>query len=438
MEVADGLHGAHETRGMRGESLKIVHRDVSPDNVMLAYAGHIKLIDFGIAKSQDGQAKTAGGTIKGKFRYMSPEQSAGLPCDRRSDTYSLALILWEMLTGKQVFEAKEPWMLLQQVREARVVKPSTVVPTLPPKLDAAVLKALSKDPKDRPQTAHDFRRMLAEAMPAALGIDAPHISALLQEVMAKDIAQDRAKLPVGAQFIPQAKEGTQTGQEEVLRTMTIHAEDIEIMAAGDPAALKAGPRGRRPSQRHLPTMKLPSLDDPYATSAAKDPDELEIRRRPGRTWLVIGGAVVVAGAIAAILATQTGGEADTPAPARAAAPPTSVATAATDPAPPPASEPGSGLQAPGSGSGTEARSPQPEAPAADSASASDSDSASNSDSASDSDSDSVTAAASPTRTRRNRGGTTTAATSRATKTTKTTRATTTTGRRGAVFVDDDF
>src|SRR5262249_46281106 len=107
MEVAQGLHAAHETTDDHGASLGLVHRDVSPQNVLLSTSGYVKLIDFGIAKARGFGERTRTGTIRGKLSYMAPEQAFRRPLDRRADIYALGVLLWEMLVGRKLFEAED-------------------------------------------------------------------------------------------------------------------------------------------------------------------------------------------------------------------------------------------------------------------------------------------------------------------------------------------
>src|SRR6201999_3718703 len=161
MHISEGLHAAHETRDEQGRMLNVVHRDVSPENVLLAYAGHVKLIDFGIAKAYGRKHKTQEGLLKGKFRYMSPEQAQAKAIDRRTDIYQLGIVLWEMLTLRKLFDAETDTDLLAQVREPRIAPPSALVDRIPGGLDAAVMAALDPDPARRPADALSFARLLS-------------------------------------------------------------------------------------------------------------------------------------------------------------------------------------------------------------------------------------------------------------------------------------
>jgi serine/threonine protein kinase/TolB-like protein len=156
-ELADALAYAHALTGSDGRPLEIVHRDVSPSNVMLTRQGGVKLLDFGIAKakSQVRDERTRTGTLKGKLSYMSPEQADGLPIDRRSDLFALGIVLYECLTVERLFRGGDDLETLRKVREAKVWPPSSVRPELSPDVDAVVVKLLARLPEARYQTGAD-------------------------------------------------------------------------------------------------------------------------------------------------------------------------------------------------------------------------------------------------------------------------------------------
>lgn len=179
--VAAGLHHAHEHRDVDGNPLEIVHRDVSPSNVLLTYDGNIKLVDFGIAKIAARGPATVAGSLKGKVSYMSPEQCRGELVDRRSDIFSLGTILWELTTGRKLFGLDTLGLeLLRQVERADVPPPTSIIPNYPPELEALVLKAMARDRKDRYATAQDFRNALEEF---TLKHQIPHSSSRLSAHM---------------------------------------------------------------------------------------------------------------------------------------------------------------------------------------------------------------------------------------------------------------
>jgi serine/threonine protein kinase len=151
--AAAGLHHAHERRGPDGKPLGIVHRDVSPSNIMIGYDGSIKVLDFGIAKAAARSAETVSGVIKGKFAYMSPEQCRGRDVDRRSDVFALGIILYEITTQHRCFRAESDFDTMHRIVTGDVVLPSRLVSDYPAGLQAIVMKALAVDPTQRYQTA---------------------------------------------------------------------------------------------------------------------------------------------------------------------------------------------------------------------------------------------------------------------------------------------
>jgi TonB family protein len=159
-KVASALDYAHRRRDAEGNDLNIVHRDVSPQNILISYEGDIKLCDFGIAKAASKASRTQSGALKGKIQYMSPEQAWGKPIDRRSDLFSLGVVLHELLTGQRLFRGDTDINVLEKVRSAEVAPPSKSNPEVPQNLDAVVMKALARDPDERYANASDMLRDL--------------------------------------------------------------------------------------------------------------------------------------------------------------------------------------------------------------------------------------------------------------------------------------
>ncbi|WP_404371773.1 serine/threonine protein kinase [Corallococcus coralloides] len=160
-EVARGLHYAHRLR-VNGELLNLVHRDVTPHNVLVSYDGAVKLTDFGIAKA--GNKLTNPGVLKGKFAYMSPEQARGESVDVRTDVFALGVVLWELLTGGRLFQGDSEIAVLRAVQESTIVPPARLNPDVPPDLDAAICRALERDLSKRFQTAGELERALAQCV----------------------------------------------------------------------------------------------------------------------------------------------------------------------------------------------------------------------------------------------------------------------------------
>src|SRR4051794_5493698 len=159
-KIAAALDYAHRKRDFEDKEMGLVHRDVSPQNVLISEEGDIKLCDFGIAKAASKASHTQAGALKGKLQYMSPEQAWGRNIDRRSDIFALATVLFEMLTARKLFSGDNELSILEQVREARVTAPSESNDEVTPQIDAIVLKALQKDPVNRYQTAGEMQRDL--------------------------------------------------------------------------------------------------------------------------------------------------------------------------------------------------------------------------------------------------------------------------------------
>lgn len=154
-QAAAGLHYAHE-RTSGGKSLSIVHRDISPQNLVISFEGVVKIVDFGIARAELRQTKTKVGTIKGKFAYMSPEQCVAKNIDRRTDVFALGVIVHELLTGRRLFKRDSPYDTYQAVLECAVPAPSSMNRDLDPTIDEIVKKALAKDKEQRFATSEAF------------------------------------------------------------------------------------------------------------------------------------------------------------------------------------------------------------------------------------------------------------------------------------------
>jgi eukaryotic-like serine/threonine-protein kinase len=155
-KMCEGLDYAHRKKDQMGRDLNIVHRDISPQNILISFEGEVKVIDFGIAKAAGKATKTQAGILKGKFGYMSPEQIRGLPLDRRSDVFAIGVCLYEMLTGERLFVGESDFSVLEKVRKAEVAPPSTYNRKIPEQLEKIVLRALAKDVDERYQYASEL------------------------------------------------------------------------------------------------------------------------------------------------------------------------------------------------------------------------------------------------------------------------------------------
>jgi eukaryotic-like serine/threonine-protein kinase len=283
--VLHGLHAAHEARSERGEPLGIVHRDVSPHNILVGGDGIPRLLDFGVAKAAGRMQESRSGEIKGKLAYMAPEQVRG-DADRRTDVYSTSVILWEGLTGRRLFRGDNDAMLVYEVLEGKVEPPSRHAAGIPAELDALVLRGLATDPATRFATAREMARALEQVTAVA---SASAIGEWV-ETLARDSLADRAR------HVEAAEESSAS---------------LGVPRASNPSFPAHGPAAREPADAAPGevTRSLPSTAPSTATdrSAPRDPETMptrlwsahsyEPRRSPSRhaRSLVLYGALVVAG-----------------------------------------------------------------------------------------------------------------------------------------------
>ena len=194
-KICEGLDYAHKKKDAAGKPLGIIHRDISPQNILISYEGELKVIDFGIAKAASRSSKTQAGVLKGKFGYMSPEQVRGLPLDRRSDIFAIGTILYELLTAERLFYGDSDFETLEKVRNVDVPPPSQVNPATPKTLEKIILRALSKDVEGRYQWAAEMAEDLNAFL---LGHDpvfsAQNLSQWMREQFAVEMRRERLVL----------------------------------------------------------------------------------------------------------------------------------------------------------------------------------------------------------------------------------------------------
>jgi serine/threonine-protein kinase len=194
-EVCAALGYAHRKTDFYGRPLGIVHRDVSPENVVVSFEGTVKVLDFGIAKASGAVETTRAGEVRGKLSYMSPEQCRAEPLDGRSDLFSLGACLYEWLTGHKLFTGETAAGVMEAVTTGRLWRPSYFVPDIPPALEAIVMKALERDVRRRYQTATDFQldldRFLAghEFNPSSI-----HLANFMRQLFADELEDELARM----------------------------------------------------------------------------------------------------------------------------------------------------------------------------------------------------------------------------------------------------
>ena len=276
--VCAGLHYAHERRGPKGQLLDVVHRDVSPSNVVVTYDGSVKVIDFGIAKATNRLGETTHGAIKGKPGYMSPEQVLGEPLDRRSDIFCVGIMLYELTTGTRLFGPKHAESLrLRAIIEGNVTPPSKLVPTYPPELEKIVQKALGKEPKERYATALDLQRALeAFALASRSDISPSRLASFMNETFEDELEKWHAAEQSGVSLAEHVVRGSQA----------------RLPPSPDGVATKT--EGRRSGvNEYAPTMKAL-----YRPETPAPPNRGGEARRGG-AWRTIGLALVIAVLLAA-------------------------------------------------------------------------------------------------------------------------------------------
>jgi uncharacterized protein (TIGR02265 family) len=189
--AAQALDYAHDARNSAGQHLGLIHRDVSPHNIMIAFSGVVKLVDFGIAKANNKLARTATGVIKGKYAYMSPEQAYGETLDRRSDVFALGIVFHELLTGERLFRRDTDVETMEAVSELEIVPPSERVKGIPKALDVIVMKALARDQDDRYATCGQLQADLeAVIQQQRLAATAAHLAGFMRRLFPEQAAPD--------------------------------------------------------------------------------------------------------------------------------------------------------------------------------------------------------------------------------------------------------
>jgi serine/threonine-protein kinase len=286
--VLRGLHAAHDARSDRGEPLEIVHRDVSPHNVLVGTDGIASVVDFGVAKATTRFQTTREGQLKGKLSYMAPEQLRLEPIDRRTDVYSASVVLWEVLTGQRLFTGDDPGSVMASVLTGRIDPPSFLRPDLPPELDAVVLRGLSNQPADRYATARDMAAALENVVPLA---SPAQIGAWVEE-LAEETLRQRSEL------IAEMESGAPSTAPER------HRSSPPRMEADGPTLLDA-PRGswlegheaKAPSDTEEPPPTLPARPEP---PRARDSSRLSLtgsfgfvgRSRRSAWWVLALGVAI--------------------------------------------------------------------------------------------------------------------------------------------------
>ena len=258
--VAAGLHYAHQKAAPDGAPLGIVHRDVSPSNVLVTFEGGVKVVDFGIARATRRQTSTLSGGLKGKIAYMSPEQCKGnAPLDRRSDIFSIGTLLYELTTGRLPFEQETEFAVLTQIVNEDAEPPTRRIPAYPPALEAIVLRAMARDPARRYATALELQRDLEDfAHDNRLRISPLTLSGVMERLFPAALAEWEKARAQGAYFVEEHVVRTLVGKTseyegalpiEVARPPALaDDESTEVIAIGRAAPVTIAPRATVPGK----------------------------------------------------------------------------------------------------------------------------------------------------------------------------------------------
>jgi eukaryotic-like serine/threonine-protein kinase len=265
-KLCEGLDYAHRKKDSYGRDLNIVHRDVSPQNVLISFEGEVKVIDFGIAKAAGKVTKTQAGILKGKFGYMSPEQIRGLPLDRRSDVFAIGVCLYELLTGERLFVGDSDFAVLEKVRKAEVLPPSTYNRRIPEALEKIALRALAKDVNARYQYASELGDDLQRFLITSDSIfSRKDLMQYMKSTFAEEVDREKARLAEYADV--KAPEGLLAAMDAMHGTQSAPVGNGSVGSGGAVVVRPAGP----------PIPKL--------TAAAP---QLEVHAEDGATLLVDG------------------------------------------------------------------------------------------------------------------------------------------------------
>lgn len=296
-EAAAGLHHAHEKRGNDGQPLLIVHRDVSPSNVLVSFDGAVKLTDFGVAKWARQDSETRHGTLKGKCAYMSPEQCKGEPLDRRSDVFALGILLYELTTGTRLFQGASDFAILNQIATGRIAPPSEQRPDYPPALERIVMRALARSREQRFASARDLQLALeALAHEERLVMTPAARARYMQALFAAKLAAWRAAEGAGrslGQHLASLPEEEILGHDDGMGGST--GEAGAIGGAASNATLARDADGTRATGVQVPVMPAVGRG-PTAFTATEVAGE--VRGGRGRAWVMLT-ALALAGATVA-------------------------------------------------------------------------------------------------------------------------------------------
>lgn len=341
-QICAGMHAAHELKDDNGTLVDLVHRDISPGNILISTTGFAKVTDFGVAKSAGRLHVTrAEGMVKGKTPYLSPEQLGTLPLDRRSDLFSLGVLLYVMVTGLHPFRGDSEFKTVENIALKDPIPPIQLVPSVHPDLDKLIMKALEKDRTKRFATAGEMQRAL-DHVAAQVGdpVTDDDVAAFVKKCLGETITKNAADLRAAiAAADAVAADRISITSEAQLRAPTESKPDVAPVAISDghdkPIDVSSDSAAAAAAVAAVVAPAGVANDSAPATAVANDTDEPPKKKKNGAIIGIVAAAAVAAGVLAVVFAGGGEKPTDKPAPATTEQAPPKQTAAATQETPPP-------------------------------------------------------------------------------------------------------
>lgn len=313
-QICDGLEYAHAFKNHEGQTMNIVHRDVSPQNIIVLFSGGVKLVDFGIAKAASQMHKTRVGSIKGKLSYLAPEQCEGKAVDHRTDVFSLGVVLWELLTRRRLFKRDNEGATLNAVMNEEIPKVRKVRPQVPVSLGTVAMRALQKAPEDRFQTAGEMGAALRDyLLKTGEAAGTAEIAAFINGALGERAQNKKIML-----------ERLRTSDKKEIDVTMLNPESSQSMPSRSHIEELPTPTDPSKAVSKLPAPHIEELFTPHPEAA---PDAIRRKKLPTAFWaglagLLVGLAVVLVWAMSKDISSSKGKIQPAPSPEPVVAKPT--------------------------------------------------------------------------------------------------------------------